>query len=67
MVAADLITDNVKSRISQDIYKAAIKYGALLRPLGNIIYWMPPLNCEEGVLIELKEISQRAINEVFNK
>ncbi|WP_349676786.1 hypothetical protein [Clostridium sp. UBA2485] len=31
----------LKSRVGYNIYKTALKKGALLRPLGNIIYFMP--------------------------
>ncbi|WP_330665121.1 adenosylmethionine--8-amino-7-oxononanoate transaminase [Tepidibacter sp.] len=31
-----------KSRVGYQIYKIALKKGVLLRPLGNVIYFMPP-------------------------
>lgn len=61
-VAADLI-DDVSARAGFDIYKRAVKYGALLRPLGNTLYWMMPLNVEKNVLLELKKITQQVLNE----
>ena len=44
IVAADLLIDkNSKNkRIGFEIFKQTIQLGALLRPLGNTIYWLPP-------------------------
>jgi adenosylmethionine-8-amino-7-oxononanoate aminotransferase len=43
------------------VYQQAVKLGALLRPLGNTLYWLPPLNTSKDTLYELKEITQKAI------
>ncbi|MDO8953860.1 MAG: adenosylmethionine--8-amino-7-oxononanoate transaminase [Gammaproteobacteria bacterium] len=61
IVAADLIDLNAR-----EVYKQAIQKGALLRPLGNSIYWLPPLNTECEVLEELKDITSSAINQAKN-
>lgn len=61
IVAADLIVDDPKKRMGYAVYQEAVKRGALLRPLGNTIYWFPPLNVSEATLIELKEITEAAI------
>jgi len=42
-------------------YQAALKRGALLRPLGNTLYFMPPLTIGEEQLQELLEIAYEAI------
>jgi adenosylmethionine-8-amino-7-oxononanoate aminotransferase len=60
MAAADLVCDP-KRRAGYDIFRQAVELGALLRPLGNTIYWLPPLTTEVHVLNELKEITERAI------
>ncbi len=60
MVAADLICDTNK-RYGYEVYRKAVELGALLRPLGNTIYWVPPLNTEWETLCELKNITQKAI------
>ena len=68
MVAADLILpDGMTSdtRLGYAIYQAAVKRGALLRPLGNTLYWLPPLNCDEAVLTALRDITIDAIFEVM--
>ncbi len=61
VVAADLILAHEKQRLGYDIYQKAIRLGALLRPLGNTIYWAPPFNIEIAVLTKLKNITQQAI------
>lgn len=67
IAAADLIlTEKEKNqRIGYQIFKEAIKLGAWLRPLGNTIYWLPPLNTPLSVLEELKDISITAIKKVL--
>lgn len=39
----------------------ALKLGALLRPLGDSIYFLPPLNCPDEVLDRLTEITVQAV------
>ena len=60
-MAADLIIDSNK-RMGYQVYKKAVEFGALLRPLGNTIYWLPPLNIETRILNELSEITIQTIN-----
>jgi hypothetical protein len=35
--------------------------GALLRTLGDTVYWLLPLNAESGILTELEAITASAI------
>ena len=60
MVAADLLCP-ANRRMGFEIYKQAMARGALLRPLGNTLYWLPPFNIEETELAELADITQAAI------
>ncbi len=64
IVAADFIVRDPQQRVGFEVYKSAVKLGALLRPLGNTIYWFPPLNIEFSTLQELKEITQKSIEMV---
>lgn len=64
MVAADLIGD-ASERLGFAVYRKAVHLGALLRPIGNTLYWLPPLNVNDDVLMELKKITTQAINETF--
>lgn len=60
VVAADLICDSNR-RLGFEIYQKATALGALLRPLGNTIYWLLPLTTQIDVIDELKDITQNAI------
>lgn len=68
MVAADLIVepDRKTQRMGFEVYLEAVKLGALLRPLGNTIYWLPPLNIEQATLEQLQSITEQAIANAFN-
>lgn len=61
IVAADLVNENNQPRLGYEVYKQAVERGALLRPLGDTLYWLPPLNVEESTLLELKRITKQAI------
>ena len=52
---------NFEERIGSKIYKEALKKGAILRPLGNIIYFMPPYAITEGEIELLTDIALEAI------
>lgn len=60
IVAADLICEQ-DHRCGFELYKKATELGVLLRPLGNTIYWMPPLNTDEETLDKLYKITAQAI------
>lgn len=59
VVAADLVT--AEERAGYKVYQRATQLGALLRPLGNTLYWAPPLITEAKVINELAAITQQAI------
>ena len=63
IVAADLITNDKTPRLGYLIYQAAIKAGILLRPLGNTIYWLPPLNITDEEIEELKNKTMQVLLE----
>ena len=67
MVAADLITTpHTPKRLGYAVYQTALQYGALLRPLGNTLYWLPPFNITPATLSQLHDITVRAIQQVYN-
>ena len=66
LVAADLVTSN-HNRLGYRLYQEAMKLGALLRPLGNTIYWMPPLTISDHTLSELQDITARAITSIISR
>jgi len=56
IVAADLIgIDGFK------LYQNAMNNGAILRPIGNCLYWLPPLNITQETLDELAEITRASL------
>jgi adenosylmethionine-8-amino-7-oxononanoate aminotransferase len=50
-----------QERRGYEVYKKALEKGALLRPLGNVIYFMPALNIEEPLLQELLDVAFESV------
>lgn len=67
MVAADLVLtkEQQAQRYGYKVFKKAVELGALLRPLGNTIYWLPPLNTSSQVLRKLTAITIEAIKTAY--
>lgn len=64
IIAADLKNHQSSERLGFKLYQIAVKNGLLLRPLGNSIYWLPPLIADQAILDEIKiktEISLREL------
>jgi adenosylmethionine-8-amino-7-oxononanoate aminotransferase len=53
-----------QERRGLEVYRKALNMGALLRPLGNVVYFMPPLTIAEDELRQLLDIAFAAISEV---
>jgi adenosylmethionine---8-amino-7-oxononanoate aminotransferase len=64
VMAADLTIKDYP-RAGYAVYQKAVELGALLRPMGDTIYWLPPLNIEPETLDQLKAITVAAIKDVF--
>ena len=54
-------------RVGYNIYKIALKHGVLLRPLGNVIYFMPPYVIEEKDIELMISVAKKSINEYFRE
>lgn len=52
-------------RIGYKIYKKAIKKGLLMRPMGDILYFMPPYIIKRNEFIEMIKIAKKSIDEFF--
>jgi adenosylmethionine---8-amino-7-oxononanoate aminotransferase len=67
IIAADLsLKENDKNqRVGYQIFQKALQLGAWLRPLGNTIYWLPPLNVSLSTLEELRDITQISIKHIL--
>jgi adenosylmethionine-8-amino-7-oxononanoate aminotransferase len=51
------------ARVGLHAYRSAVANGVLLRPLGDILYWMPPYCIDEAALRRLAEVTRIAIDE----
>lgn len=60
--AFDVTTNN--SHFSKEFYQAAIKYGVLLRPIGNTVYFMPPYTISENEIEFMMHTTVKALQEV---
>jgi adenosylmethionine-8-amino-7-oxononanoate aminotransferase len=67
MVAADLVVSSERQRAGLDVYHAAMQHGTFLRPLGNTIYWLPPLIMNQDELALLEQSTRDAIVVGLNK
>jgi len=54
-----------KLRIGYQIYKKALKEGVVLRPLGDVLYFNPPLNTNRGDLEYAANIALKCLNEIL--
>jgi adenosylmethionine-8-amino-7-oxononanoate aminotransferase len=53
-----------QERRGLEVFKKALAMGALLRPLGNVVYFMPPLNIPLEDLQKLVDVAYQAVTEV---
>jgi adenosylmethionine-8-amino-7-oxononanoate aminotransferase len=51
------------SRVGLRAYRAALARGVLLRPLGDVLYWMPPYCVDEAQLQLLASVTAEVIEE----
>ena len=61
IMAADLVNVKNVDRFGFKVYQKAVSNGVLLRPLGNTIYWLPPLNITEVDLHQLFIATQETL------
>ncbi|CEG60894.1 Adenosylmethionine-8-amino-7-oxononanoate aminotransferase [Legionella micdadei] len=66
IAAADLADCGIQ-RVGYQLYQEALRLGALLRPLGNTLYWFPPLNIDNKTIEKLAEITLNSIRMVYSK
>ena len=55
-----------KQRFGYQIYKKALKKGVILRPLGDVIYFNPPLIIDRETMNFVTDVAYECINEVLN-
>ncbi|MFT9493379.1 adenosylmethionine--8-amino-7-oxononanoate transaminase [Anaerosolibacter sp.] len=56
-----------KQRVGYQIYQIALKHGVLLRPLGNVVYFMPPYVINENDIDLMIGTAEKAICEYLGK
>lgn len=54
-------------RLGYQIYKEGLKKGIILRPLGDILYFNPPLNITKEELDLAIELTQKALTEILKE
>ncbi|MGL4731312.1 MAG: adenosylmethionine--8-amino-7-oxononanoate transaminase [Clostridium sp.] len=54
-----------EDRVGYNIYQKALEKGVLLRPLGNIIYFMPPYVIENNEIDKIVKVARECIEEYF--
>ena len=64
IVAGDLAGPE-SLRLGYQIQQEALNHGALLRPLGNTLYWLPPLTTDKQTIEKLAEITLKSIEAVY--
>lgn len=67
VIAADINTNMYKdgSRIGYKVYQNAVNNNILLRPLGNTIYWLPPLNTNPQNIDFLGQMTLKSLENVL--
>jgi len=63
--AAQKLAFDGKKRLGYAIYKRALARGLLLRPLGDVLYFNPPLTITKDELSTAIDITRQAIDEVL--
>jgi len=70
VVAFELTRDGDKAapfdpalRVGLRAYRAALERGVVLRPLGDVLYWMPPYCVDDAQLELLARVTREAIVE----
>jgi adenosylmethionine-8-amino-7-oxononanoate aminotransferase len=51
------------ARVGLRAYRTALEHGVLLRPLGDVLYWMPPYCVDDGTLQMLAGVTRTAIDQ----
>lgn len=65
IAAAEIVNVDASRRISIELFNEAAKMGLLLRPLGNTLYWFPPLIANENDLLQMAEVTNRSLHKIF--
>jgi adenosylmethionine-8-amino-7-oxononanoate aminotransferase len=61
MIAAVELYEDIMPRVGLEVYKYGLKNGVLLRPLANVIYFMPPYVIKKEELDKVFNVAMSAI------
>lgn len=64
-VAGDLKPQAQQPRAAFLLAQEALKRGALIRPIGNTLYWLPPMTTDKSTIEQLAEITLESIKAVY--
>ena len=56
-----------KLRLGYQIYKLALEKGVILRPLGDVIYFNPPLIINENDMDFVTDVAVECVSNILNK
>ena len=59
---ADGTAVEIAGRRGLRAYRAALDRGVLLRPLGDVLYWMPPYCIGDAALAQLAQVTAEVID-----
>ncbi len=62
--AVELSGYSQKRRVGLEIYEFALKNGVLLRPLGDVIYFMPPYTLDRDEIVRMVDVAYRCVKEL---
>jgi len=60
----DLIGYDPKERIGLKVYQYGLENGVLLRPLGNVVYFMPPYVISKAEIDTMIDVAYEAIKQL---
>ena len=55
------------ARVGLHAYRSALEHGVLLRPLGDVLYWMPPYCIDDDALAHLAATTRTAIDRALEE
>lgn len=67
MVGIELAPHPPESFLGSQICERARAYGVILRPLGDVIVWMPPLSITDEEIDRLAVATERAITDILGR
>jgi adenosylmethionine---8-amino-7-oxononanoate aminotransferase len=62
IAATDINQEAFSSEKMNEMVRIAFQNGALLRPLGRTVYWLPPLNIKKKTIDELQTATKKALS-----